>query len=105
MSSDVTSGGGARTRFVLSSASTPKLARHVRLKQDAAHGQWMLLAPEKILTPSETALEVLQLCDGVRTLQSMADALAGAYDASPEAIIADILPLLQDLAAHGHLVQ
>ena len=94
---------GPRTRLLLTAQSAPKLARHVRLKHDAAHQRWMLLAPEKILTPSETALEVLQLCDGARTVQAMAEHLAASYDAPPDAILADILAVLQDLADQGHL--
>ena len=95
--------GGPRTRLLLTAAMAPKLARHARLKHDAAHRRWMLLAPEKILTPSETALEVLQLCDGVLTVQAMAETLACTYDAPPKAILADILAVLQELADQGHL--
>ena len=97
--------GAPRTRLILSAQSTAKLARHVRLKHDAVHQQWLLLAPEKILTPSETALEVLQLCDGIRTVQAIADELARTYDAPPGAILADILPVLQELADQGYVVQ
>ena len=97
--------GTPRARSVLSAHSKPKLARHIRLKHDAVHQQWMLLAPEKILTPSETALEVLQLCDSIRTVQAIADELARTYDAPPDVILADILPVLQDLADQGHVVQ
>lgn len=96
--------GAPRVRPVLTASSAPKLARHVRLKHDAVRQQWILLAPEKILTPSETAVEVLQLCDGVRTVQRIAEDLARAYAAPADAILADILPLLQDLADQGHLV-
>ncbi len=95
----------ARARLVLTASSAPRLARHVRLKHDAVRQQWILLAPEKILTPSETAVEVLQLCDGVRTVEAIAGELARAYAAPANAILADILPLLQDLADQGHLAR
>ena len=103
--SDDRAGNHARVRLVLAEASTPKLPRHVRLKHDAVQQRWLLLAPEKILTPSETALEVLQLCDGARTVQGIAEVLAASYDAPADAILADILPVLQELADQGHLVQ
>ena len=97
--------GTPRARLVLSPHSRPKLARHIKLKHDGVRQQWMLLAPEKILTPSETALEVLQLSDGVRTVQAIAEELARTYAALPDAILADIWPMLQDLADQGHVGQ
>lgn len=93
-----------RTRLVLTASSNAKLARHVRLKHDTVHQKWILLAPEKILSPNDTALEALQLCDGIRTIRNIADELANSYEASSDDILADILPLLQELADQGHLV-
>ena len=41
----------------------------------------MILAPERVLAPDEIAVEVLQLCDGVRSVAEMIDQLAAKYAA------------------------
>ena len=46
----------------------PRLARGVRLQEDKARGRFALLAPERVLEANSTAVEVLRLCDGTRTL-------------------------------------
>lgn len=93
----------ARTRLLLSPSARPALAGHVRLQFDDTRAVWVLLAPERLMTPSETAISVLQLCDGQRTIDAVATMLAEEYDAPQDAILADILPVLQDLADKGYL--
>jgi pyrroloquinoline quinone biosynthesis protein D len=93
----------SRDRLVLSPASRPTLVRHVKLRFDETRKVWVLLAPERLMTPSETAVEVLQLCDGARSIEAMTKALATAFDAPEDAILADILPLLQDMADKGYV--
>ncbi len=78
--------------------SAPVLARHVKLRFDSARAAWVLLAPERVLMPDETALTVLRRLDGTKTVAAIADELAGEYDAPPEAIAADVIEMLQDLA-------
>ena len=90
-----------RKRLILDAATQPMLPRYVRLHHDAGRGRWVLLAPERIIEPNEIALDVLRLCDGARDLTAIAEELAGAYDAAPTEILADILELLQDLADRG----
>lgn len=90
-------------RLLLDAASRPKLARHIRLRHDETRGQWVLLAPERILTPSETAIAVLKQCKGDRSIAAIAEALATEYDAPTADILADILPMLQDLADKGYV--
>jgi pyrroloquinoline quinone biosynthesis protein D len=48
----------------------------VKLREDKARGRWVLLAPERMLVPDETAIEVLKLVDGVRSLDAVVEALA-----------------------------
>ena len=96
-------GDGARTRFLVEAASRPALARHVRLRFDAARNRSILLAPERVLSLSDTAVAVLKLCDGSRSVEAIAAALAEDYDAAPADILGDILPVLQDLADKGYL--
>lgn len=84
-------------------ASRPRLKPFVRLHEDKGRGRTVLLAPEQVLTPNDVALAVLSLCDGVRTVDAIADELAQRYDAHREQIADDIIPVLQDLADCGLL--
>ena len=91
-------------RLLLVAGSVPRLARHAKLRHDDTRGQWVLLAPERILTPSETAVAVLQLCDGTASVTVIAGKLAAEYEAPPGEILADILPVLQELADLGYVL-
>jgi pyrroloquinoline quinone biosynthesis protein D len=90
-----------RSRTKLDAASRPALSPHMKLRQDPTRDNWVVLGPERIVTPNEQAAEVLRLCDGKRTVAEIAMILAGSYDAAPAAIEADIVSLLQDLADSG----
>jgi pyrroloquinoline quinone biosynthesis protein D len=87
-----------RRRVAVDAATRPMLPRHVRLRHDQLRGLWLLLAPERVLTPDPIAVEVLQLCDGIRSVADVAEALAARYDAPTEQIAADVIAMLQDLA-------
>ena len=89
----------------VSETSRPVLPRHARLKFDETRQVWVILAPERVLAPDEIAVEVLQLCDGVRSVADMVDLLAAKYAAEREAILADVIVMLQDLADKGFLTQ
>ena len=82
-------------------SAVPRLPRGVRLREDAARGRWVLLAPERMLVPDETALAVLRLVDGARDLDAILDALAAEYAAPREEIAADVRELLAELQAKG----
>jgi pyrroloquinoline quinone biosynthesis protein D len=86
-------------------ASRPVLPRHAKLKFDETRKVWVILAPERVLAPDEIAVEVLQLCDGVRSVAQMVDQLAEKYAAPREAIAADVVAMLQDLADKGFLTE
>ena len=86
-------------------ASRPKLPRHAKLKFDETRKVWVILAPERVLAPDEIAVEVLQLCDGVRSVADMVDQLAVKYAAPREAIATDVVAMLQDLADKGFLTE
>ncbi len=87
----------------LSSASRPSLARHVKLRFDKTRGIWVLLAPERVLLPDDTAIEVLQSLDGKTSVAEVAAQLAADYDADEKEIAGDIAPMLQDLLDKGFL--
>ncbi|HLX14975.1 MAG TPA: pyrroloquinoline quinone biosynthesis peptide chaperone PqqD [Bradyrhizobium sp.] len=89
----------------VSEASRPKLPRHVRLKFDETRQVWVILAPERVLAPDEIAVEVLQLCDGLRSVADMVDQLAAKYSAERGAIATDVIAMLQDLADKGFLTE
>ena len=82
----------------LDHARKPRLARGVRLAEDRARGGFVLLAPERVLKANATAVEVLRLCDGERTVAAMVDALAERFAADPARIAAEVETLLADLA-------
>lgn len=92
-----------KRRTIIEAASQPALRRYVKLRQDKERDRWVLLAPERILTPDDIAVEVLKLCDGARSVDSIASGLAEEYNAPQDQILADIIELLQDLADKGYL--
>jgi pyrroloquinoline quinone biosynthesis protein D len=96
---------GRGRNISVSEASRPVLPRHARLKFDETRQVWVILAPERVLAPDEIAVEVLQLCDGVRNVEAMIDQLAAKYAADRGAISADVIAMLQDLADKGFLTE
>lgn len=82
----------------VASTATPKLPRGVRLRRDEVRDEWLLLAPERVLKPDAIAVKVLELCDGVRTVDGIVDELAAAYAAPREQIETDVKKMLEDLA-------
>lgn len=89
----------------VSETTRPVLPRHAKLKFDATRQVWVILAPERVLAPDEVAVEVLQLCDGVRSVAALVDALAEKYAAPRQAILTDVIAMLQDLADKGFLTE
>ncbi len=83
----------------IAGGSKPRLPRGVRLKYDNARGEWLLLAPERILKADAIAVEILKRCDGRATVAEIAAELAGLYSADRARVEADIEALLSQLAA------
>ena len=90
-----------RVRAIVSAATRPSLPPHIKLRHDAGRGRWHVLAPERVFEPDDTAVAVLKLCDGARTVGDIAVELAKEYNAPKEEIVADIIAMLQDLADKG----
>ena len=88
-------------RMMISAASVPRLPPHIKLRFDAARQRWTLLAPERVLVPDEIAVEILQRCDGVASVGTIAQALAQKYGAPVDEVEGDIVVLLQELADKG----
>ncbi|MCL4768003.1 MAG: pyrroloquinoline quinone biosynthesis peptide chaperone PqqD [Hyphomicrobiaceae bacterium] len=76
----------------------PRLARGVRLHQDRARGRTVLLAPERVISPNPSAVEILRRCDGTLTFAAIVEDLARVHRAEPGRIAADASALLRDLA-------
>ena len=51
-------------RLIVGRETRPHLPTYLKLRHDAGRGRWILLAPERVLTPDQTAVAVLKLCDG-----------------------------------------
>ncbi len=79
--------------------SRPRLLRGVRLKYDETRGEWLLLAPERVIKADAIAVEILKRCDGVATFDAIVDDLAQQFSADRARVGADVRALLDDLAA------
>ena len=84
-------------RTMVKAESLPVLPSHVRLHHDTVRDTWVLLAPERLLTPDETALEILRLCDAKTTVTEISEKLSKEYNAPADEIQKDVQAMLQDL--------
>ncbi|WP_371503599.1 pyrroloquinoline quinone biosynthesis peptide chaperone PqqD [Allokutzneria sp. NRRL B-24872] len=57
----------------------PRHRRGVRLSFDRVRQAHVLLFPEGVLMPNATAVAVLELCDGERTVSEIVTALSDTY--------------------------
>jgi coenzyme PQQ biosynthesis protein PqqD len=80
-------------------SSKPRLPRGVRLKYDETRGEWLLLAPERVIKADAIAVEILKRCDGTATLAAIVDDLAERYSADRARVDMDVRKLLSELAA------
>lgn len=81
----------------------PRLATGVRLHRDKVREQDVLLFPEGALVLNETALEVLELCDGERTLDDIAQVLSERYEGAD--VKDDVSELLDGIGERGLVVE
>jgi pyrroloquinoline quinone biosynthesis protein D len=77
----------------------PRLPKGVRLRHDETRGEWLLLAPERVLKADAVAVEILKRCTGERTIRDIVDDLTASFTADRARIDADVRALLADLAA------
>ena len=76
----------------------PALPRGVRLRRDEPRGEWMLLAPERVVRADPIAVKILERCDGGQTLDEIVDSLAAMFTADRARIDTDVRALLARLA-------
>jgi pyrroloquinoline quinone biosynthesis protein D len=91
-------------KVVVDEGSVPRFPRHVKFNFNKQRQQWVVLAPERLLVPDETSVEVLKLCDGTASVGAIVATLIERYNAPPDVIRKDVLELLQGLADKGFIV-
>jgi pyrroloquinoline quinone biosynthesis protein D len=92
-------------RLDITEESRPVLARHAKLRFDETRQRWVILVPERVLAPDDIAVEILQLCDGVRNVDAIISTLAEKYVADRALIATDVIAMLKDLADKGFLAE
>jgi coenzyme PQQ biosynthesis protein PqqD len=80
----------------------PQLATGARLRYDDVRQEHLLLIPEGAVRLNATAAEVLELCDGERSLPDIVTALSDRYNGSD--ISSDVTELIQTMAQRGLVV-
>ena len=93
------------TRLMIQEDTRLALPKHVKMRHDAGRDRWIILAPERVFNPDETAVAVLRLCDGQRSVKDIAETLSAEYQAPIEVITNDIIAMLQDLSDKGVVVK
>ena len=91
-------------RVLIEAASVPAFPRHVKFHFNKQREQWVILAPERLLVPDETSVEILKMCDGTATVQTIVGKLVEKFNAPADVITKDVIRMLQDLADKGFLV-
>ena len=82
-------------------AAIPAFAAGTKFRFDAVRDTWVVLAPERLFVPDETAVEILRLVDGQRSLGAIIDALAARFAAPRDVLATDVTTMLRDLADRG----
>lgn len=78
--------------------TVPRLPRGVRLRQDGQDGEWVLLAPERILKLDPIAHAILSRVDGETSFRAIVEDLARAFEADPAQVENDTRELLLQIA-------
>ena len=80
----------------------PRLVDGARLQYDDVREEHMLLIPEGAVRLNETAAQVLELCDGERSVADIASALSVRYDGAD--VSEDVREMLDGMGARGLVV-
>jgi pyrroloquinoline quinone biosynthesis protein D len=80
----------------------PRLVDGARLQYDDVREEHLLLVPEGAVRLNETAAHVLELCDGERSLDEIAAALARRYDGAD--VSDDVRELIGGMGERGLVV-
>jgi pyrroloquinoline quinone biosynthesis protein D len=80
----------------------PRLATGARLRYDEVREEHVLLIPEGVVRLNPTAVEVLELCDGERSLDDIVGALSARYEGAD--VRDDVLELVDAMTQRGLVV-
>ena len=80
----------------------PSLVTGARLRYDEVRQEHVLLIPEGVVRLNPSAAEVLELCDGERSLDDIVGALSARYEGA--AVRDDVLELVDAMAQRGLVV-
>lgn len=80
----------------------PRLVTGARLRYDEVREEHLLLIPEGVVRLNPPAAEVLELCDGERSLDDIVGALSARYEGSD--VRGDVLELVDAMAQKGLVV-
>jgi pyrroloquinoline quinone biosynthesis protein D len=75
----------------LPDTARPRLGRHLRLRFDRSRGKHMLLGPESVIVLNGTGADVVELCDGSRTVAGIVDELCTRYERPVDDEVRDFL--------------
>lgn len=82
--------------------SRPRLVTGARLRYDDVRDEHVLLIPEGVVKLNPTAVEVLELCDGERSVDEIVAALSARYDGAD--LDGDVRGLVDALSQKGLVV-
>jgi coenzyme PQQ biosynthesis protein PqqD len=80
----------------------PRLVTGARLRYDEVREEHLLLIPEGAVRLNPTAAEVLELCDGERSLDDIVTALSERYDGAD--LRDDVVELVDAMAQKGLVI-
>jgi pyrroloquinoline quinone biosynthesis protein D len=80
----------------------PRLATGARLRYDEVREEHLLLVPEGAVRLNPSAVEVLELCDGERSVDEIVGVLATRHEGAD--LDADVRELVDGMAERGLLV-
>ena len=80
----------------------PRLVTGARLQYDEVREEHLLLIPEGAVRLNATAAEVLELCDGKRSVDDIVGALSARYQGAD--VRDDVLGLVDSMAQRGLVV-
>jgi pyrroloquinoline quinone biosynthesis protein D len=80
----------------------PRLVTGARLRYDEVREEHVLLVPEGVVRLNRTAAEVLELCDGERSLDDIVGALSARYEGSD--LRGDVEALVDGMTQRGLVV-
>jgi len=80
----------------------PRLATGARLRYDEVREEHLLLIPEGAVRLNPTAAEVLELCDGQRSIDDIVAALSARYDGAD--LRDDVVELVDAMTEKGLVI-